>query len=65
MMTDNALADLGTLWVLGSGDTGRGGAEHRGFLQLWFTHQSLLEIGQLNLAPLIQRAIRVHRGDGS
>ncbi len=38
MMTDNALANFTFLWNAGRGDTGKRGAEHRGFLLLWFTH---------------------------
>ncbi len=45
MMTDNALANFIFLRNVGGGDTGRRGAEHRGFLQLWFTHNSLQETG--------------------
>jgi len=38
MKTDNTLANLDTNLISRGGDTGRRGAEHRGFLQLWFTH---------------------------
>lgn len=40
MNVDNALANFGKFfWILlGGGDTGKRGAEHRGFFQLWFTH---------------------------
>jgi hypothetical protein len=38
MIADNALANLEIHWILRGGDTGKRGAEHRGFLQLWFTH---------------------------
>ncbi|NHI83316.1 MAG: hypothetical protein EAX81_03325 [Candidatus Thorarchaeota archaeon] len=38
MMVDNALANLGIHWIPRGGDTGKRGAEHRGFMQLWFTH---------------------------
>ena len=37
MMTDNALANFEIFWVSRGGDTGKRGAEHRSFLQLWFT----------------------------
>ncbi len=37
-MIDNALANCGFLWNSPGGDTGRRGAEHRGFVLLWFTH---------------------------
>ena len=38
MMTDNAFASLIFLLSVRCGDTGKGGAEHRGFLQMMFTH---------------------------
>jgi hypothetical protein len=38
MMTDNASANSEVMWISEGGDTGRRGAEHRGFLKLWFTH---------------------------
>ncbi len=38
MMTDKALANFTFLWVVGRGDTGRRGAEHRIILQLSVTH---------------------------
>ncbi|MFW9887799.1 MAG: hypothetical protein ACFFER_06430, partial [Candidatus Thorarchaeota archaeon] len=38
MIADNALANLGIPWISRSGDTGKKRAEHRGFFQLWFTH---------------------------
>ena len=38
MMIDNTLANFTFQWNVGSGDTGKRGAEHRGFLLLWFTH---------------------------
>lgn len=38
MNVDNALANLEVLWTLRGGDTGKRGAEHRGFFQLRFTH---------------------------
>ena len=44
MMTDNALANFIFLRNVGGGDTGRRGAEHRGFLQLETTQPQ--ETGQ-------------------
>ncbi len=39
MMTDNALANFCiSKEMRRGGDTGKRGAEHRSFLQLWFTH---------------------------
>jgi len=38
MIADNALANLDVLWISRGGNTGKIGAEHRGFLLLWFTH---------------------------
>ncbi len=38
MKSDNALVNSGLFLSLEGGDTGRGRAEHRNFLQLWFTH---------------------------
>jgi hypothetical protein len=39
MIVDNAPANFTFHWNVESGDTGRRGAEHRNFLQFWFTHQ--------------------------
>ena len=33
MNVDNALANLGVHWILGSGDTGKRRVEHRSFLK--------------------------------
>ena len=46
MITDNALANFGKFDknLLGCGDTGKRGAEHRSFL-LMFTHINFLETG--------------------
>jgi hypothetical protein len=42
MNIDNAPANLRiSLEMPRGGDTGRRGAEHRNFLQLWFTHQNV------------------------
>jgi hypothetical protein len=38
MNTDKALANFKILWILRSGDTGRGRVERIGFLSLRFTH---------------------------
>ncbi|MFW9770099.1 MAG: hypothetical protein ACFFF9_07770 [Candidatus Thorarchaeota archaeon] len=39
MNVDNALAKFSIFMkMLDGGDTGKRGAKHRGFLQLWFTH---------------------------
>jgi hypothetical protein len=47
MTVDNALANFGiSPEMLRSGDTGRRGAEHRSFLQLWFTHHKVYDSGQ-------------------
>ncbi len=34
MIVDNALANFEILWISRGGDTGKGGAEHRGFMVL-------------------------------
>ncbi len=41
MMTDNALTNFTFLWNVGSGDTGRRGAEHRIILQVSVTHYKM------------------------
>ncbi|MGY5874688.1 MAG: hypothetical protein RTU30_02985 [Candidatus Thorarchaeota archaeon] len=41
MMADDALAKFKIQWILDGGDTGRRRAEHRSFLQLWFTHNKI------------------------
>jgi hypothetical protein len=41
MMTDNALANFTFLWIVGRGDTGKGGAEHRIILQVSVTHYNM------------------------
>ncbi len=41
MNVDKALANLEVLWISRSGDTGWRRVEHRNFLQLRFTHQSV------------------------
>jgi hypothetical protein len=33
MIVDNTLANLGIYWILRGGDTGKGGVEHRSFLE--------------------------------
>ncbi len=38
MKAVKALANSGLTMSLGSGDTGKGRVEHRGFWLLWFTH---------------------------
>ncbi len=45
MRKDNALANSNITRMLEGGDTGRRGAEHRGFLLLWFTHNQIQEVG--------------------
>jgi hypothetical protein len=45
MKVDNALANLDANWISRGGDTGKRGAEHRGFLLLWFTHHDTKEMG--------------------
>ena len=39
MIVDKALANCEFLWSLQGGDTGKGGAEHRSFLEVRFTQQ--------------------------
>ena len=41
MIVDNALANFTFLWIVGSGDTGRRGAEHRIILQVSVTHYTM------------------------
>jgi len=41
MIADNALANPDAHWVSGCGDTGKRWAEHRGILQLSFTHHKM------------------------
>ena len=41
MIVDKSLANLEVLWILRSGDTGRGRAEHRNILQFRFTHHNV------------------------
>jgi hypothetical protein len=45
MNTDEAPTTLGVHWTMRRGDTSRRRAEHRSFLQLWFTHHRLGEAG--------------------
>ncbi len=60
MNVDKALADFKIFWILRSGDTGRRKVEHRNFLQLMFTHQSVrrrLWAGRLDIEFLYEHNI--------